>query len=982
VVVKPLRYDDFDVLIERSDGTFRARVVSSPGGETDAQPFVLPVTPEKLELMVLRMRTAHGVRGLATDTTSDTRQFGSELFDALFHDDLLDRLRNSLTWTDAHGHGLRIRLRFSHAHELWNIPWELLYDHERHRFLCQFDTTPVVRYVDMAQPVQPLVVHGPIRMLAMISSPSDYPPLDVDKEWQQLSDSLTPLVATGSLTVEKLPAASLEELRHTMMFGDFHVFHYIGHGGIDKQTGDGLLVLTGSDGRSQLATGPELFVMLANSPIRLAVLNSCQGAQISTIDPYAGTAASLVHQGIPAVIAMQFEISDQAAIAFSRTLYEAIAYGWPVDVAVGEARRAILAASKSEWATPVLYLRAPDGHLVDITKPDRTPAPAQPTGLAGSVADQLVDLHWATVPAGLTPVTRWEVRRDGVRVCDVTQPRASDQPSGPGSYRYSVVAVSEDGQRSTESATWIAVVPDVISTPIMRPQPAAPTGLSGSVTAGRVDLRWDAVEPGSVARWEVLRDGALVTQPASPGANDNPPGPGSYEYTVVAVGEDGQRSALSGPWTAEVLPDGRPWWIIAALALLAVAVATTVLLVWAPWEPDDTGPSGTPASAPVPPAGLEGDPVSGTKIDLQWDSPPAGSAPVAHWKVLRDGEVVIKESPEPRATVANEGFYTYTVIAVGEDGQESAESDGWNSLPAWQKLEDTGFQEIFSAAGVAEHNGELWVVGGQYADRKRDDVRVLDTQTGEWRDGPKLPIGVSHAPLVSTGEKLYLLGGLTVAGTDEGVPLRTVYSLDPEDPDGTWTEDVPLPAPRYAGAAAWDGQRLVFGGGAELFEPNTPRPAAANIWELQSGGWEPVGKLTQAREHLAAVTDKKGAIWFAGGVDVSSKSVFENVDLLSGDTVSSSTPISTAVQGAAAIWTSATGVCVFGGSTVRPNVPSEPVAEVECVGGTGQDPRWPDLLHRLASTGAALVGNTVYVVGGNSDRSLEAADMVLELRFG
>ena len=483
--MKPLRYDDFDVLIERTDGAFRARVANSPGGETAAQPFVLPVTPEKLELMVLRMRTAHGVRALATDTTPETRQFGGALFDALFHDEVLDRLRNSLTWTDARGHGLRIRLRFSNAHELWNIPWELLYDKERHRFLCQFDTTPVVRYVDMAQPVQPLVVQGPIRMLVMISSPSDWPPLDVEKEWQQLSKALDPLVATGSLTVEKLPTASLEELRHATMLGDFHVFHYIGHGGLDKQTGDGLLLLTGPDGRSQLATGPELFVMLANSPIRLAVLNSCQGAQISTVDPYAGTAASLVHQGVPAVIAMQFEISDHAAIAFSRTLYEAIAYGWPVDIAVGEARRAILATSKSEWATPVLYLRAPDGILVEIKKPDRTPAPAQPTGLAGSVADQVVALHWAAVPAGLTPVTRWEVRRDGILVGEVTQPQVNDQPTGPGSYKYTVVAVGADGQRSTESGAWIAVVPDVISTQIPQQPPATPTGLSGSSTAGR-----------------------------------------------------------------------------------------------------------------------------------------------------------------------------------------------------------------------------------------------------------------------------------------------------------------------------------------------------------------------------------------------------------------------------------------------------------------------------------------------------------------
>jgi hypothetical protein len=910
VVVKPLQYDDFDVVIEGSGDAFRAKVVNSPGGETHTLPFVLPVSEEKLELLVLRLRTAHGVRVIEADTAPDTKQFGGELFDALFHDDLLDSLRRSLIRTDAQGRGLRIRLRFSDAHELWNIPWELLYDNESHRFLCQFDTTPVVRYVDMAQPVKPLIVHGPIRMLVMISSPDDYPPLDVEKEWQQLSGALKPLEATGSLTVERLPAASLEELRHTMMFGDFHVFHYIGHGGLDKQTGDGLLVLTGSDGRSQLATGPELFVMLANSPIRLAVLNSCQGARISTIDPYAGTAASLVHQGIPAVVAMQFEISDHAAIAFSRTLYEAIAYGWPVDMAVGEARRAILATSKSEWATPVLYLRAPDGILVEVTKPARAPAPAQPTGLDGSVADGVVALQWAAVPAGLTPVSRWEVRRDGTRVGDAAEPRASDDPPGPGSYQYTVVAVGEDGQRSVESAVWSALVSVVSPPPSRRQAPAAPTGLNGTSSAGRVDLHWDPAAPGSVGvtRWEIFRDGAPVAEATSPRASDLPPRMGSYRYTVLAVGEDGQPSAHSVSWTAEV-STGRPRWLVPVLAILGTVFATVGLFLWAPWQPDDT------------------------------DGATAVATP---------------DSTTPDPTTANPAPPPPLV---------------WTPVP-------DGFQENFSAAGVVEHNDELWVVGGVDGNGKRDDVRIFDPQLGEWRDGPKLPEGVSHAPLASTGETLYLLGGLT---TDD-VPLATVYRLD--SPNGTWVADVPLPAPRLAGAAAWDGRRLVFAGGAEQM---SPRLASAYIWALQSGKWEPIGMLQEAREHLAAVTNDEGTIWFVGGVDVGrALVVVDNVDLLNDNTVSDGSAF-TPIQDAATIWTDETGICVFGGSTTLPNaLPREPVKRVECQGGAEPAPTWPDLPDDRASAGAAVIDDTVYVVGGYSAKGveLEAADMVLALQIG
>jgi len=463
--VRTLLYDNFDVHIESSGDTFRAMVVNSPDGETRTVPFVPPVSPERLELLVLKMRTAPGMRAMQTDAAPDTRQLGATLFDALFHDDVLDRLRRSLSRTEARGRGLRIRLRFSDAHELWNMPWELLYDSEEHRFLCQFDTTPVVRYVDMAQPVEPLTVSGPIRMLVMISSPTDYPPLDVDKEWAQLSEALHPLEAAGGLLVQRLPSGSLEDLRRTMMFGEFHVFHYIGHGGLDQHTGDGLLVLTGPDGRSRLATGAELYVMLANSPVRLAVLNSCQGARIGAADPYAGAAASLVHQGIPAVVAMQFEISDDAAIAFSRTLYEAIAYGWPVDTAVAEARRAILAASRAEWATPVLYLRAADGVLLNTPAPSRTPAPAQPTGLTGSVTDGVVTLQWAPTSAGLTEVARWEVRRDGTAVREATEPHATDQPTQPGSHQYTVLAIGTDGQHSTESAPWTAVLPSTPKAP-------------------------------------------------------------------------------------------------------------------------------------------------------------------------------------------------------------------------------------------------------------------------------------------------------------------------------------------------------------------------------------------------------------------------------------------------------------------------------------------------------------------------------------
>jgi formylglycine-generating enzyme required for sulfatase activity len=74
------------------------------------------------------------------------------------------------------------------------------------------------------------------------------------------------------------------------------------------------------------------------------------------------TAAILARRGVPAVLAMQYEITEKAAIEFARAFYEALADGWPVDAAVAEGRKAIrLAADNTvEWGTPVLWMPAPE----------------------------------------------------------------------------------------------------------------------------------------------------------------------------------------------------------------------------------------------------------------------------------------------------------------------------------------------------------------------------------------------------------------------------------------------------------------------------------------------------------------------------------------------------------------------------------------------------------------------------------------------
>jgi hypothetical protein len=156
---------------------------------------------------------------------------------------------------------------------------------------------------------------------------------------------------------------------------DYHIFHFIGHSDYDAQKEDGVLLLEDEQGKSRTVSGQYLGMLLHDEKtLRLAFLNSCEGGRTARNNPFAGVCQSLLQQGVPAVIAMQFAISDKAAISLVREFYTALAEGSPVDAALAEARKGIFADNNDvEWATPVLYMRAMDGQLFDVGDLPATP---------------------------------------------------------------------------------------------------------------------------------------------------------------------------------------------------------------------------------------------------------------------------------------------------------------------------------------------------------------------------------------------------------------------------------------------------------------------------------------------------------------------------------------------------------------------------------------------------------------------------------
>ena len=371
-------YRDLDLVIKKKNSGFHASFLGSRVDETE---ITFPFSKLELENFILRMgHSRRNVRRIESPQMAAAQDFGARLFQALFTGPLKTEYETALNESELNETGLRLRLHLSDVPELSDVPWEYLYDPERARFVALSADSPILRFLDLPSPVKALDVQPPLRVLVIISSPDEYPKLDVEVEWKILNDSLADLIAKGIVSLTRLAKPTLPALQSQLRKEQYHVFHFIGHGRFSEQKEDGLLLLEDEQGKGTPVSGQFLGTLLHDEKsLRLAILNACEGASTSKSDPYAGVAQGLVRQGIPAVIAMQYEVSERAALLLSREFYRSLADNYPVDAALGEARKAIyLDGLDIEWGIPVLYMRAPDGHLFDVDAASAKPVESVP----------------------------------------------------------------------------------------------------------------------------------------------------------------------------------------------------------------------------------------------------------------------------------------------------------------------------------------------------------------------------------------------------------------------------------------------------------------------------------------------------------------------------------------------------------------------------------------------------------------------------
>jgi formylglycine-generating enzyme required for sulfatase activity len=376
----PQEYLDFELEIGEGSGhVYPVAVVHSPAGEVHGFlhfPFNdLELENHLLALQVALLRSGSRRRRVSAEER-EVRAFGQALFESLMSGTVGTLYYASQREAERAGKGLRIKLRIL-SPWLAALPWEFLYDPLLREYVCLSSHTPLVRTPAVAQPPRLLTVTPPLRILGMIANPHDLEDLDVDLERQRVEMALQDLRGQRVVELVWLAGQTWRDLQRALRRDVWHAFHFIGHGGYDTDRGEGLLMLANSRGQSHPLHATELGRLLANhASLRLVLLNACEGARASNVDIFSSTAGTLIRRGIPAVVAMQYEITDRAAIEFVRAFYEALADALPVDTAMTEARVAMSLAVRNsfEWGVPVLHMRAPHGHLFDLQKETIIPA--------------------------------------------------------------------------------------------------------------------------------------------------------------------------------------------------------------------------------------------------------------------------------------------------------------------------------------------------------------------------------------------------------------------------------------------------------------------------------------------------------------------------------------------------------------------------------------------------------------------------------
>ncbi|WP_437277867.1 CHAT domain-containing protein [Sorangium sp. So ce375] len=276
---------------------------------------------------------------------------------------LLDKSGIGATWRELRKRleGIRTIIDVRPA-ELGAVPWEIMRDDARRLFAS--DKHPLALGTINFETPTP-TPEWPVRVLVVVGCAPDDSAIDWRKELQEVETALRQL--RHAVDYEVLRQPSLKTLRDLLVAFQPHVFHFIGHGMIDRASGRPALEIWDETSNSaNLWKADDIHTMLSACAPRFAFLNACR----SSIEEAAGwnISRAFLDAGAVAVLGMRGDVRDKAAAAIARRVYRDLARCRPLDLAVAAARVDItaLAGIERHWTLPRLVLTVPPERVLPL----------------------------------------------------------------------------------------------------------------------------------------------------------------------------------------------------------------------------------------------------------------------------------------------------------------------------------------------------------------------------------------------------------------------------------------------------------------------------------------------------------------------------------------------------------------------------------------------------------------------------------------
>jgi hypothetical protein len=337
---------------------------------------------------------------------------GSLLYRVLF-DEQTDQALN-LALQAAGSERLRLRLCFSNDDlGLVDWPWEFLFypgsQAERNYFFATHPKVTLSRCKNLARTQDVLNPENEaLRVLFVITEGkglgddgSDLGPVPS----KPVIDAIGEIAQRQTILYKVLNNPGYDGLRDQLVSQKPHVLHFIGHGRYELDQKVGKIGLLHEKGRCDWYEADVVGLLFDDfkgvfsgaakaAPPQVVVLQLVKPNAIAPDSraSFRALADQLTLIGVPAVVAMQYPIPPDPAVAFSRVFYEELAKGDTVDSAVQKARTRLASypppdpSEKRVFGTPLLYVQNTSNGIVQpLTAGGQGPTPSMGAASAAPV---------------------------------------------------------------------------------------------------------------------------------------------------------------------------------------------------------------------------------------------------------------------------------------------------------------------------------------------------------------------------------------------------------------------------------------------------------------------------------------------------------------------------------------------------------------------------------------------------------------------